>query len=139
MHQTSANPIHQTSRKCECFTSIFVEMRDTVCLVPCANISWYHLRSFLFGNAETFLAKRPKSSTSLCGSYCSQNSLVLLSEFSASLSVLPRSFFFFLSQHSKNAKLHFFFFCERKGKKWASIIHKEIKVKLIISVNATVA
>ena len=33
MHQTSANPIHQTPRKCEAWASIFVEMRDTVCLV----------------------------------------------------------------------------------------------------------
>ena len=50
-------------------------------------------RSFLADTVSAFLTKRPKSSTSLCGSYCSQNSLVLLSESSASLSVLPRSFF----------------------------------------------
>jgi len=45
--------------------------------------------------------------------FTTQNSLLLLSEFSASRSVLPRSFFFFLSPTS------FFFFLERKGKKWA--------------------
>ena len=44
---------------------------------------------------------------------------IFLVPMKASLSVLPRSFFFFLSPTS------FFFFCERKGKKLAFTIQKE--------------
>ena len=65
------NHLHQTPRKCECFTSIFLEM------------------------------------TALASFFTSQNSLVLLSEFSASRSVLPRAFFLlsFPKERKKDADI----------------------------------
>ena len=65
--------------------------RNVHTVIPCTLCE--HLRvsppNISFRHSRNFSSKSPKYSADRCGSFCTQNSLVLLSEFSAMPSMIP--------------------------------------------------
>ena len=83
----------QTSRKCECFTSIFVEMTAQWYRAPCANICGYHPRIFLFDTVETFLRKARNIRQTVAEAFVPKIRSCFWANFPRAVPNLPRSFF----------------------------------------------